>query len=191
MRAPGAWVLAWLALLPAGDAFAAESRFPYEELRIEIPEKFGERVSGPPSLPDSKIADVAFVAKKSSGPQHYLELRAAVIPGFPSGSDSTAEQEGDLYFVAQIVDKQLNELKARSTGFGRTDATRVKLGGHLALRATWVGLLLGEQFNGVVYCMLIGGKIFELSAMGPGARPDETLKLALNAIDRLTIAGKH
>jgi hypothetical protein len=118
MRAPGAWVLAWLALLPAGDAFAAESRFPYEELRIEIPEKFGERVSGPPSLPDSKIADVAFVAKKSSGPQHYLELRAAVIPGFPSGSDSTAEQEGDLYFVAQIVDKQLNELKERSTAFG-------------------------------------------------------------------------
>lgn len=62
------------------------------------------------------------------------------------------------------------------------------LDGHLALRATWVGMRGGQQYNGVFYCMLIKGKVFDLDVMGPGPRPDDTLKLAIEAIDHLAIA---
>jgi hypothetical protein len=187
MRAFTRVAIACLASWLACKVVAGEGTYRFEELRLEIPVQFQEKHSAPSSLPGSKIPDVLFLARAASGPDYGIQLRAAVIPDSPLGSGSPREEEQQLELVAMLLDKRLQELKAARSAFGRTQARRVSLGGHLALRATWVGLRDGYQLNGVMYCLLIGAKELEISLQGPGGRPDEMLKLALSAIDRLTL----
>jgi len=167
------------------DVGAGESTYRYQELSFEIPAPYQDRRSGPSSLPQSKIPDVIFRATdRADAPFNVLEFRAVVIPGFGPGDD----QEKELYFVAQFLDKVMSDMKASWQAFGHTEAKRVKLGGHLALRISWAGMKEGHQMNGVMFCMIVGAKTFHLSVMGPGGKPDDTLQLGIRAIERLTFA---
>jgi hypothetical protein len=177
-----------LVLLLACEVRAGESPYRYQELSFEIPEPFKDRRTGPPSMYRSNIPDVAFRATDRQDPPYdVMQFRAGVIPGFSPGRD----QEEDLYFVAQFLDKMMDDMKVVRVAFGRTEAKRVKLGSHLALRASWVGMKEGHQMNGVMFCMLVGAKAFHLSVMGPGGKPDDTLKLGIRAIERLAFAAPN
>jgi hypothetical protein len=187
MRAFACAAVACLALGSAGEVAAGEGAYRFEELLFEIPEQYRERISGPPSLPGSRIPDVAFVAVGDSSPNYVIQIRGGIVQGLTPTSGSPEDQERDLEFVATMLDEHLEELEEIRPEFERTPARRVFLGGHPALRVTWVGKREGRPMKGVFYGLMIGAKVLEISVQGPGGSPDEMFKLALDTVERLEI----
>jgi hypothetical protein len=144
---------------------------------VVLPDSF----AGPTrAAPDSNTEIVAYASHRNDAvPANVIEFTRYTVGSAPPNADENTYAEGAQNYLLQM----LQGVERRRTDYLQPPVTRLRLGGHVAARATWTGTLQGVPLNGVMYCAIIGTDAWFVHAFGPGNRPDSDLQSVIAAIE--------
>lgn len=116
-------------------------------------------------------------------PPTLLELFRVAIPRV---RDDLSEQNR-MGAASSLLDGFMTQFSANVSGWKRLPTEEIRLGGALAVRATWSGLFHGNPTKGAMYVLVLGKKSYCFHALGRSDVSNEALGSAVQAIEQLRI----
>ena len=172
-------VLFLSALLVGGCAHAQDQEALPPELLLNVPSGF----VGPERIkPDPDSETIAYSRDRPEGEVRTL-LQITII----DAGKKLREIPRDKRAVATeyYLFKFLEGIERRRTEYTESEPTTIDLGGYVASRATWNGLIDGHKAHGVMYAVIVESKLYILHTQDSADAPPEDMDSAIHSIESL------
>lgn len=169
-----------LCVLACSPAFAAP--FSSDGMTINIPAGF----EGPVTQSNTGATQFVFT-KQSSAPDIQTLLQITI---------SSPRNEAELIVLgkeelANRSEKYANDLikvfEEMRTDFVRGNAVHLQLGGQPATKIPWKGKVDDISANGVMYCVIVNGKLVSLHTQDVGNDATANMRAAIKAFETLKV----
>jgi hypothetical protein len=161
---------------------AMAGRFSTDGVLLEIPAGF----IGPIAQSD-KGAKLFGFTKESAIPNARTLLQVTTLDPGNNAIPATLTKQELAAGAEKYVLELLQGVEQRRTEFKRGKIVHLSLAGIPAVKVAWQGKAQEIGANGVMYCVLVKGKIISFHAQDAGNKVTPNMREAIKAIEGMTI----
>jgi hypothetical protein len=140
-------------------------------------------LQGPQRSFPNPQSELDVYASRGDLPPTLLELLRVVIPQV---REDLSEQNR-AGAASSFLDGFMTQFSANVSGWKRLPTEDIRLGGAVAVRATWSGVFHGNPTKGVMYVLVLGKQSYCFHALGQSDVSNDALASAVRAIEQLRI----
>ena len=174
--------LAMVCLWMQAHAIAADAGKPFVDVNVQL------------ALPEGYIGPVehvdgASVSKGFRKPYAGTALNTVVLVTVhelgPSFAKRPAKERNDL--TRETLDEIVGGIEKNRSGFRKGDVRPVTIAGYSGFKLAWSGTVQSIAFDGIVYCVLAGTRIYAVQIQDPSGRDKNRIAEAARAVERMRI----
>lgn len=140
-------------------------------------------LQGPQRSFPNPQSELDVYASRGDLPPALLELLRVVIPQVREDLN----EQNRAGAASSFLDGFMTQFSANVSGWKRLPTEDIRLGGAVAVRATWSGLFHGNPTKGVMYVLVLGKQSYCFHALGRSDVSNDALASAVQAIEQLRI----
>lgn len=169
--------------LAPGMVLAAAAPRTYSDttFRLELPEGYLEPV---------EHVDGTAVSRGFRKPYPGTPLSTVILVSVHDFGPSFAKRvPGErAQLTRENLDNAVASIEKNRSGFRKTEPRPITISGYSGLKLEWRGSAQGYAFDGVVYCVLAGSRVYAVQIQDPAGRGGDRLAEAMRAVERMRIA---
>ena len=163
-------------------ALAAESGRPYKDAHFQI------------VLPDGYLGptehvDGSSISRGFRKPYAGTSLNTVIlitVHDFGPSFEKRPAKERDAK-TRETLEDIIDGIERNRSGFRKAETRAATIAGRSGLKATWVGVVQGIAFEGTVYCVIAGSRVFAVQIQDPSGRGGDRMAEAVRAVERMRI----
>jgi hypothetical protein len=162
-------------------AFAA-APFSTDGISISVPNGF----EGPVIQNQGQAKVVAFTKQSTTVSVNTL-LQVSIFNPGPGAIPTTLSQQELSAGAQKYLLDFVKGIERRRTEYGQGEVAKLLLAGTPAAKIAWHGRIEGLSSNGVMYCVILQGKIFSFHTQDMGRESTANMREAIKSIEAITL----